>query len=457
MSITRRGVRYVVLVAIVLASTCLLYAKDWTVPPVTTESSNGYLSPSTVLPDYISPHDVSPCDTTSNTGRYVGTPSGEADGLETTKIESYIAQHLAAKQAHFNPQADQAWLGINLGAWDLPTYRQELMDTYRRYFSNDSTRPEYMHLVDSRLALRPRSGYPARPHQILTTTREMPMPRPFQRWRSLHRGYQIRIFDDERMARWVRDTFGGTRGKEVWDSLPRAVLKTDVFRYMALLVEGGIYTDTDTAPVTPITEWGTPYTPRTDPLLSLPFLSPSRSPDAPDEPSLVISVESDAIEFKWDDWRDVGLVRAVQIVQWTMAARPGHPVFMDAIGRTLRKTEELAAQELQAREKGEPFSPPSALEWTGPGVFTDCVYRYLLARWGFHPREMLHLKEPIMVGDVLILPSGSFHSVSPWEPREKWRLFAAVWHGFWGRWRADDGDALQRALENRTKEALGRE
>jgi hypothetical protein len=56
-----------------------------------------------------------------------------------------------------------------------------------------------------------------------------------------------------------------------------------------------------------------------------------------------------------------------------------------------------------------------------------------------------------------ILPSGSFHSVSPWEPREKWRPFAAVWHGFWGRWRADDEDELQRGLENRTKEALGRE
>lgn len=230
MSITRRGVRYVVLVAIVLASTCLLYAKDWTVPPVTTDSSNGYLYPSTVLPDYISPHNVPPCDTTSNTGRYAGTPSGEADGLETTKIESYIAQHLAAKQAHFNPQADKAWLGIDLGTWDLPSYRAELWDTYRRYFSNDSTRPEYIHLVDSRLALRPRSGYLARPHQILTTTREMPLPKPFQRWRSLHRGYQIRIFDDERMARWVRVTFDGTRGKEVWDSLPRAVLKTDVFR-----------------------------------------------------------------------------------------------------------------------------------------------------------------------------------------------------------------------------------
>jgi hypothetical protein len=95
---------------------------------------------------------------------------------------------------------------------------------------------------------------------------------------------------------------------------------------MALLLEGGIYTDTDTAPVTSITEWGRPYTTRTDPLLAClsTLLCPPLSPDDDgplDEPSLILSVESDAIEFKWDDWRDVGLVRAVQIVQWTMAVR----------------------------------------------------------------------------------------------------------------------------------------
>lgn len=37
-------------------------------------------------------------------------------------------------------------------------------------------------------------------------------------------------------------------------------------------------------------------------------------------PSLVVSVESDAIEFGWTNWREVGLSRADQIVQWTIMA-----------------------------------------------------------------------------------------------------------------------------------------
>lgn len=73
------------------------------------------------------------------------------------------------------------------------------------------------------------------------------------------------------------------------------------------------------------------------------------------------------------------------MTQWTIMARPGHPIFLDALGRTLRKSEEVARREKEAKEVGEVYipetavrrssarivSPPTAddqLEWTGPGV-----------------------------------------------------------------------------------------
>jgi hypothetical protein len=133
---------------------------------------------------------------------------------------------------------------------------------------------------------------------------------------------------------------------------------------MAMLVEGGIYTDSDTAPVIHADQWGMPHDNASDPLLShlsrilslsnpryisphhqgnkqqlsedevaafdrkakrwpLPLIGPDSPPIVDDgaelgPPSLVVSVESDAIEFGWWDWRDVGLSRAVQIVQWSM-------------------------------------------------------------------------------------------------------------------------------------------
>jgi hypothetical protein len=42
-------------------------------------------------------------------------------------------------------------------------------------------------------------------------------------------------------------------------------------------------------------------------------------------------------------------------------ARPGHPVFLDAVGRTLRKTEGIMREESEAKAKGETYMPDSAL------------------------------------------------------------------------------------------------
>lgn len=42
-------------------------------------------------------------------------------------------------------------------------------------------------------------------------------------------------------------------------------------------------------------------------------------------------------------------------------ARPGHPVLLDAIGRTLKKTEEIVREMKEAEEKGEVYMADSAL------------------------------------------------------------------------------------------------
>jgi alpha 1,6-mannosyltransferase len=76
-------------------------------------------------------------------------------------------------------------------------------------------------------------------------------------------------------------------------------------------------------------------------------------------------------------------------------------VFLDAIGQSIKKSLSIAHEASLAAQTGEIYVPESALEWTGPGVFTDSVMRYLLVRYGFNPRQLLHVKDPIRVGDVL--------------------------------------------------------
>lgn len=49
--------------------------------------------------------------------------------------------------------------------------------------------------------------------------------------------WQIRYFDDEALVQWIQDNFGGTRAESIWKSLPRQVLKTDLFRFVRQVVE----------------------------------------------------------------------------------------------------------------------------------------------------------------------------------------------------------------------------
>lgn len=135
-------------------------------------------------------------------------------------------------------------------------------------------------------------------------------------------------------------------------------------RYLVLLLSGGVYTDTDTACVRPISDWAqNPNKPVINPLLtSLPHLVrlieqslfTGADKDGGDDgsetgPSLVVAIEGDCKQDE-GDWRGDGLVRGLQVAQWTILAKPGHPVMMDVLGRALkfakivRETEEVGSQ-----------------------------------------------------------------------------------------------------------------
>lgn len=64
------------------------------------------------------------------------------------------------------------------------------------------------------------------------------------------------------------------------------------------------------------------------------------------------------------------MARGFQIAQWTIAAQPGHPVFLDVLSRAVTKWRELI-------KEGKGLHDKDVLEWTGPGPFTDAVMRFV--------------------------------------------------------------------------------
>ncbi|KAJ9114680.1 hypothetical protein QFC22_005556 [Naganishia vaughanmartiniae] len=223
----------------------------------------------------------------------------------------------------------------------------------------------------------------------------------------------------------------------------------------------GVYTDADTACIRPLRQWpgiredhwelkditdpwlsisphmfdlisqtassSTPRRNETDEQESAPLSAVEKIRNRMDElkldfwepPALVVAVEFDY----WgprakDSWTHWDYSRGMQIVQSTFMAQPGHPVLLDVLGRIMRDIQKGRAtlgdegkDEANPGKSGKLISEEKLLDildFTGPGVFSDAVFRYLMARWGVQPGDLTQASGPVRVGDVLIYPLDSF-------------------------------------------------
>jgi alpha 1,6-mannosyltransferase len=202
-------------------------------------------------------------------------------------------------------------------------------------------------------------------------------------------------------------------------------------------------------------------------------------------PSVIVGIEADVGEDRedWHDWYP----RPLQVVQWTLASAPFHPIALQAVLRaayattdaaewsrnhyktTQRLRAELAAAragnyasdeerayiisskqaELSAAEKKTALSEPrdggpvGVMGWTGPGVWTDAVLAYLHVRAGAVWTDLRELRAPTRFADVLVLPVTGFSpGVGQFGAAEQTDGLAMVWHQFRGSWREDGGHPM---------------
>ena len=116
-----------------------------------------------------------------------------------------------------------------------------------------------------------------------------------------------------------------------------------------------------------------------------------------------MALESDVTT--WKSATEVGL----QLVQYTFASAPGHPIFLDMIQRVLNVSLSVRTR-FEAGDFGWTDDAFVLGEWSGPGLWTEAVYRYLIARWGFDIRMLDATRGPVRVGDVLILHRDAFRA-----------------------------------------------
>lgn len=168
-------------------------------------------------------------------------------------------------------------------------------------------------------------------------------------WTELHPGFTHEVITDDSAVFMLRHLYSAIPDVvEAYTSLPQPVLKADFFRYLILLARGGIYTDMDTAAIRSAIEWIPAKVPR-------------------EAYGLVIGIEADPDRDDWATWYS----RRIQFSQWTIQAKPGHPVLREIVARITEET--LGRKRSGTLTK---YDQRNVVDLTGPAIWTDTVFGY---------------------------------------------------------------------------------
>ena len=170
-------------------------------------------------------------------------------------------------------------------------------------------------------------------------------------WSEQNPGWTVRSYSDTQAAAFVATEFPEHFG--AYRQLGTPVARADLFRVLVLLRRGGVYADADTACAAPL-----------DGLLRL-----SDTLVAGWENSFASAAQADARHY----------VRTRQLLNWALAAAPGHPALQAAAAAIVAAAPSFAAAPAQAEDpRGyQAF----VLSRTGPGVLTDELLAWYSGRF----------------------------------------------------------------------------
>ncbi|KAF2742221.1 glycosyltransferase family 32 protein [Sporormia fimetaria CBS 119925] len=227
----------------------------------------------------------------------------------------------------------------------------------------------------------------------------------------LNPSHTARFYDDAKSDAYVASTFASQPDiVSTYLALTIPILKADLLRYLFLLDQGGVWFDLDVSCESPIDTW-----------IPAAFK---------DKANLVVGWEFDS------GW-DFGFVR--QFATWAILAKPG-------LSHLALTVDNIVAGLHQAAEKHNTDIAGLKLDMigdvvdmTGPRRFTNSVYESLekYQNVTVDVESLAELKEPRLVGDVLILPGYAFAAGSNKYTYEVPKPL--VTHHYAGSWKNEHG------------------
>ena len=241
-------------------------------------------------------------------------------------------------------------------------------------------------------------------------------------WRDMNPAYEHKILDDVMGIEIIRKHYDQDPDTQrTYLELRSTILRADYLRYLVLAAEGGIYSDIDTHAVKPIEKW---YSDSTD--------RPVRA---------LVGMEYDQLD---NPVLTAGMYMPVQFCQWTLAISAYHPLMTSMVESVTQDLQQLARLKNVSLSHLSPTNP-EVLFTTGPVQWSKTVYSYLSASTGTEVthRNFTGLKEPKLVGNVMILPINAFasglgHSGSSKQISND----TLMWHEFRSSWKSGELDRV---------------
>ncbi|KAF2803416.1 uncharacterized protein BDZ99DRAFT_547474 [Mytilinidion resinicola] len=236
-------------------------------------------------------------------------------------------------------------------------------------------------------------------------------------WTIMHPTFVHEVITDKVAKHLMRHLYASVpEVLEAYEALPLPILKADFFRYLILLARGGIYSDIDTAALKSAIEWVPGDVPRNT------F-------------GMVIGIEADPDRPDWADWYS----RRIQFCQWTIQAKPGHPVLREIVANITMET-------LKRKSEGRLTKDyKSIVEFTGPALWTDIVFNFFndpdyfdmsTSKGNITWEHFTGMTSAKKVGDVVVLPITSFSpGIRTMNAGEDDDPMAFVKHNFEGTWK----------------------
>lgn len=292
-------------------------------------------------------------------------------------------------------------------------------------------------------------------------------------------GFEYQLLTDQGLEDFVHEQYSQyPEIIQTWEKLPLDILRFDFARYLILFVKGGIYSDVDTLKLSSLSTWIDNFNQSDQSIYNI----------EGSEIGLMVGVEGDFDNKEWH----YKLARRVQLVQWTLKAKSGHPVLLSIILKIVDQTlNKYDARLGHVEIKGKYFRLGdlyTVLDWTGPALFTDTVFSYLNEivstskdtntipiinpnpkpkikithfETSFHqdPNDRIlnpnlqigwqnftQICQTVRIDDVLILPLWGFNSMRKLDDllEDEWRCdlemnrnIGYVAHDFQGSWKVD--------------------